>query len=249
MTDDSDGTITEAGYEQLAADADRLERWESPWADSHYQRHYVWPAVRSLLPDVDGRTVLDAGCGLGHYAAWFAERGASVVGIDASTEALATARDRCGDEVTFHRQDLTERFEFAADGTFDLVFSNLVLDHVEEWRPVFSEFARVLRSDGLLVFSTIHPLRRYLNHREELESYYETEGYVVEWGSTDARVESYYRPMGEIINSLAETGFSVAEFREARPQAEYEASQPDRYENAMARPDTLCVRARATGSE
>ena len=240
----SDDSITEEGYDLLAADADRLERWESPWADSHYQRYYVWPAVQSLLPDVADLTVLDAGCGVGQYAQWFLEQGASVVGVDASTEALAAARSRCGDDATFYRHDLTDSFEFAADDAFDLVFSNLVLDHIEDWRPVVAEFARVLKPNGTVVVTTIHPFRRYLNHRDELTSYYDTEGYAVEWGSTDARIESYYRPIGDIINSFATTGFSITEFREARPQDEYAEHQPDRYERATTGPDTLCIRAR-----
>lgn len=238
-----DGPGSVAGYDRLAREADRLERWESPWADSHYQAHYVWPAVRPLLPDLGGLSVLDAGCGLGHYGKRFLDGGASVVGIDASEEALAAARSRCGG-ATFVRQDLTEPFGFASAGAFDLVFCNLVLDHIEDWRPVLSEFARVLTPGGVLVLTTIHPFRRYLNHRDELESYHETEGYAVEWGSTDACIESYYRPLEEVIEPLVAAGFAVTAFREPRPQSEYEAHEPERYEAATNRPDTLCIRAR-----
>lgn len=70
------------------------------------------------------------------------------------------------------------------------------------------------------MFATIHPIRRYLNHQEELTSYYETEGNVVEWGNPDAEIESYYRSIGEVISSLVITGFTVTEFREAKPQKE-----------------------------
>lgn len=248
MTDDdpSDKSITEKGYDQLVREAEHLEQWESPWADSHYQRHYVWPAVRPLLPSVANLCVLDAGCGVGHYTKWFAENGASVVGIDMNIEALTAARNRCEGDATFYQQDLTESFEFASAHTFDLVFTNLVLDHIEDWGDVFSEFARVLKPDGALVFTTIHPFRRYLNHREELKNYYEVEGYVVDWGTINAQIKSYHRPLGEIINPLTRAGFSITEFREARPQDEYEKHEPERYKRAMNQPDTLCVRARFT---
>lgn len=246
MTDENEQhrSITVDGYDRLAGDPDRVERWASPWVDSPYQTHYVWPAVRQLLPDLANLRVLDAGCGIGDYTARFLDEGASVVGVDLSAESLERARDRCGTRAEFHRQDLTEPFEFASDGSFDLVFANLVLDHVEDLGPVFDEFDRVLTSEGTLVFATIHPFRRYLHHRDDLASYYETEGYVVEWGNTDARVIHYYRPVGEIVNTLADAGFAVTEFREATPSPEYEEHQPERYETAMERPDTLCVRAR-----
>lgn len=248
MPEDPDPATPAGGYDELAADTEELEQWESPWGDSHYQEHYVWPAAKSLLPEVTNLDVLDAGCGIGHYTEWFLANGAAVVGVDASREALTAARERCGETATFYEHDLAAPLEFASADTFDLVFSNLVLDHIEAWRPVFAEFARVLKPGGTLVFTTIHPFRRYLNHRDDLESYYETTGYVVEWGSTDTPIESYYRPLGEVINPLASTGFTIEEFREARPQESYERHQPRRYDHAMTKPDTLCVRARLAPS-
>lgn len=250
MTDEDgpDRPSTVEGYDRLAVTKDRLDEWESPWANSPYQKHYVWPAARSLLPEVSGMDVLDAGCGIGHYTERFLDDGASVVGVDLSDEALEIARDRCGDRATFYRQDLTEPFDFASDDSFDLVFSNLVLDHVEDWEPVLEEFSRVLTPGGVAVVTTIHPLRRYLNHEEELPNYYETEGYVIEWGTTDAEIVSYYRPLGAVVNAFANAGFAVTEFREPKPRAEYEEHDPDRYERATKRPDTLCIRARTTTS-
>lgn len=244
MPDDTDRrSTTERGYDRLVEHPD-LERWASPWADSPYQAHYVWPAVRPLLPDLEGRAVLDAGCGVGHYAERFLEAGADVVGLDVSADALAAARERCGDRAAFLRADLADPLGLEA-GSVDLVFCNLVLDHLAAWRPPLREFNRVLEPGGVLVFATVHPLRRYLNHREALSSYHETEGYVVEWGNTDAEIRSYYRPVGDVVGSLADAGFAITDFREARPEAEYADHDPVRYERAMEQPDTLCVRARA----
>lgn len=248
MEDDrSSREITVAGYDALAERGDAVET--SPWGDSAYQRHYVWPGVRPLLPELSGARVLDAGCGIGEYAGRFLERGAAVVGVDASAEALATARDRFGDRAEFHRADLTEPLAFARDDAFDLVFCNLVLDHVEDWRPTFAEFRRLLAPDGALAFTTIHPVRRYRRHRDELSSYHETDSYILEWGDAGPRVVQYHRPIEEIVDSLTETGFRVAEFREIRPQDRYEAHNPDRYETATEKPDTLCVRATPAGTD
>lgn len=245
---DGERSTTERGYDRLV-DEPALERWASPWADSPYQEHYVWPAVRSLLPDLEGLSVLDAGCGVGHYAERFLSAGADVVGVDASAEALAAARERCGDRATFHRRDLADPLAFADDGAFDLVFCNLVLDHVEAWRPPLAEFHRVLEPGGVLVFATVHPFRRYLNHRETLSSYHGTEGYVVEWGNTDTEIRSYYRPVGEVVGALADAGFAITEFLEAQPEPAYEEHEPERYEAALERPDTLCVRAHALDAD
>ncbi|WP_148680404.1 class I SAM-dependent methyltransferase [Halovivax ruber] len=245
--DRASGEITIPGYDTLAERGDAVET--SPWGDSAYQRHYVWPGVEPLLPELSGARVLDAGCGIGEYVGRFLERGADVVGFDASAEATAIARKRYGDRATFYRADLTEPLEFVPDDAFDLVFCNLVLDHVEDWKPAFTAFRRHLAPDGELVFTTIHPMRRYRRHRDELSGYHETDSYVLEWGETDAQIVQYHRPIEEIVDSLGESGFRLDEFREIRPRERYEAHNPERYETAMEAPDTLCVRARPIGTD
>jgi 2-polyprenyl-3-methyl-5-hydroxy-6-metoxy-1,4-benzoquinol methylase len=52
-----------------------------------------WPVLRSLLPDVAGRRVVDLGCGLGWFSRWADERRASsVLGVDVSDKMLERAR-------------------------------------------------------------------------------------------------------------------------------------------------------------
>lgn len=245
MTQDESDAGPASGYDRLAADDQPLEDWASPWADSPYQRQYVWPSLEPLVPDVSGLRVLDAGCGAGHYAEWFLDHGADVVGIDKSETALETASERCGDRARFEHHDIEDPLAFASDDSFDLVFSCLVLDHVREWRPVFEEFERVLAPGGAAVVATIHPFRRYLNRREEFESYHDVASYTVEWGTTDVEIESYYRPMSAVLAPVLNAGLTLTDFREPTPTATYAEHEPDRYEYAMTHPDTLCFRARA----
>lgn len=245
MTRDESDAEPASGYDRLAADDQPIEDWASPWADSPYQRHYVWPSLKPLVPDVADVRVLDAGCGVGHYAERFLDQGADVVGIDASATALETARERCGDRATFRHHDIEDPLAFADDDSFDLVFSCLVLDHVSDWRPVFEEFERVLAPGGAVVVATIHPFRRYLNRSEEFGSYHDVASYTVEWGTTDVEIESFYRPMSEVLTPVLNAGLTLTAFREATPTAAYADHQPDRYEYATTHPDTLCFRARA----
>ena len=52
------------------------------------------PAMRKLLPDLNGKSVLDLGCGYGHNCIDFVNRGAArVVGIDISEKMLAVAKE------------------------------------------------------------------------------------------------------------------------------------------------------------
>src|SRR4029453_19534654 len=57
-----------------------------------------WPALRSMLPPLEGARVLDLGCGFGAFARWARGMGAaSVLGIDQSENMLARAHAQTQD--------------------------------------------------------------------------------------------------------------------------------------------------------
>src|SRR5262245_5887071 len=75
---------------------------------------YDRPAVLSLLPDVKGRRVLDAGSGPGVYAEWLVEHGAEVVGLDVCPRMVELARLRLGSKATFFEADLEQPLDLLA---------------------------------------------------------------------------------------------------------------------------------------
>jgi SAM-dependent methyltransferase len=64
---------------------------------------YERPATLSLVGDVRGRRVLDAGCGAGAQAVELVRRGALVTGVDLSRGLLGIARGRLGPHLSLHR--------------------------------------------------------------------------------------------------------------------------------------------------
>lgn len=215
---------------------------------------YEWPTVRDLLPDVDGSRVLDAGCGSGFYSRWLADQGATVDGIDASQAMVAEARERYGEAASFHRSDLREPLPFD-DGRFDLVVSQLALEHVEDWHDPMAEFERVLAPAGRLVVSCDHPFTTYfvIEHEPpevgsadaDSADYYATERYNRVWGEGGDRTEMpcYRRPLAGILGPLFETGFLLEALREPAP---LEPDGPHEY-FAEHTPRFLAFRARADG--
>ncbi len=234
MTDGED-PIAEAAYDELA------DTYAEEVRTNPYNADLEFPATTSLVPDVEGKRVLDAGCGTGVYTEWLLDRGADVVGVDVSEAMLEHARERVGDRAEFVRADLAEPMEFAGTDGFDGVVSALALGYVADWRGPFAEFARLLKPGGFLAFSTGHPLDQFPPEADEGDAnYFEVERAVKEW---DVEVPYYRRPFSEIVEPLLETGFRIDELLEPRPTAAFEEKWPERYEKESRYPVFLCVRA------
>jgi SAM-dependent methyltransferase len=119
-----------------------------PGVDAVHLKRYDFAA-----PLCPGRSVLDAGCGVGYGSARLAAIAASVVGVDVSEEAIVYARAHYGaPNLSFAVMDLTA-LDFA-DASFDVVCSFETIEHVEDAERAAAELARVLRDDGVLVIST-----------------------------------------------------------------------------------------------
>jgi 2-polyprenyl-6-hydroxyphenyl methylase/3-demethylubiquinone-9 3-methyltransferase len=106
------------------------------------------------LGDLDGRLVLDAGCGGGLVARELAAAGAEVVGVDRSLGSLGVARRAVGSHFAPARGRL-ERLPFA-DGAFGAVVAADVLEHLPDLPAAVAELARVLAPGGSFVFDTIN---------------------------------------------------------------------------------------------
>jgi trans-aconitate methyltransferase len=124
----------------------------SSWNAQNYQaRHsYVWEFGEALIELLDpqiGQRILDLGCGAGQLTVKIAERGAQVVGIDASAEMIAQARANFPD-LDFRTGDATS-FQLAEP--VDAVFSNAVLHWVKDQAGALRCIHRALKPGGRLV--------------------------------------------------------------------------------------------------
>src|SRR5687768_4921489 len=117
-----------------------------------------WPALRALLPDLRGRTVLDLGCGFGWFCRWAREQGAAhVLGIDVSERMLARARATTQDTAITYIRDDMEDLDLPAE-SFDIAYSSLALHYIVNLEKLLSTVHRSLVPAGSLVFSVEHPI-------------------------------------------------------------------------------------------
>jgi SAM-dependent methyltransferase len=102
---------------------------------------------------VEGKRVLDAGCGVGYGSRMLAQRRPdSLAAVDISEEALAEARGLLGDDFELQRADIRD-LPFDSE-SFDVVVCFEVIEHVERQAEAIAEFKRVLRRDGMLLISS-----------------------------------------------------------------------------------------------
>jgi ubiquinone/menaquinone biosynthesis C-methylase UbiE len=150
------------------AAADRALSSMRGWGDSPIVNHWVlgprmagapgrhWlVAIAEDLPIPRGGRWLSLGCGAGGAEIFAASQGlcASVVGMDASEEALALARKAAADQgapgATFARADLNALDLPAA--AFDVVLMNMSLHHVTNLEGTLAAVERTLEPGGIFV--------------------------------------------------------------------------------------------------
>lgn len=238
MNDKKEKPIAQEAYDVLA------EAYAALVDTKPHNAYYERPATLSLLPDVEGKHVLDAGCGPGVYAEWLVNRGAEVVAFDANEKMVRLARERLGDKAQIMQANLEQSLDFLRDGWFDIVVSSLVMDYVKDWEKVFAEFHRVLGEGGCLVFSMEHPYAKFDDHRGT-SNYFEVEVMEDEWTGFGivVQVPSYRRPLGEVINPLVRAGFILERILEPIPTEEFRQKAPEYYETLSRRPGFMCIRA------
>lgn len=113
------------------------------------------PALLDLLRQSAPGLVLDAACGTGRWADKLAALGHTVVGVDASPEMLAVARDKLP-APRLARGDMGS-LPLAGD-RFDLVVCANALTHCPELDGPVAELARVTRRGGRLLLCDPHPV-------------------------------------------------------------------------------------------
>jgi malonyl-CoA O-methyltransferase len=108
---------------------------------------------------VEPRTILDLGAGTGHGSRALKRRHprAVVIAADIAPGMLDQARQQSRWLRRFERVRADAYALPFADGAFDLVFSNLMLQWCDDLDAVFAEISRVLKPGGLLLFSTFGP--------------------------------------------------------------------------------------------
>ena len=212
------------------------------------------PTLKSMLPELRGKRVLDLGCGFGEHCKEYITCGAvRVVGVDISEKMLKVAREENSDPDILYLNIPMEDIG-SIDEKFDVVISSLAFHYIEDFAGVVSAVYSLLDDGGVFLFSQEHPINtcysgdrdRWTRDENGSKIYANLANYCVEsrYDSTwfvDG-VQKYHRMFSTIVNTLADAGFRIEKMAEPYPTPEIHQQYPE-YDDLFHKPDFLFVRS------
>jgi len=155
-----------------------------PTRSAHYGLYSPNENELRLLGNVKGKKILEIGCGGGQCSIAFVKQGAKCVGIDISEEQLKHAKNlakKNNVKVKFILGDF-QNLSLIKSNTQDIVFSAFALQYSPNLYKVFKQVHRILRKNGLFIFSFDHPFYDTINSKKfKIEHSYFKTGKYVEW--------------------------------------------------------------------
>jgi ubiquinone/menaquinone biosynthesis C-methylase UbiE len=207
-----------------------------------------------LLGPLEGRRVLDLGCGAGSAAIAMARAGARVIAVEPSTTRLAKARaaaELAEVRLELHHSDLADLAFVRAD-SIDAVLSVYALSQVQDLSRVFRQLHRVLSPEAPLVMSLPHPFATMLEwDAEDSEVPVLTRtawaDHPLPWRVAGDEGATYVHQVSSVFTALQRSNFRVDTLLEPRPEA---AATPSPHRSRIDDwvPPTLVVRARKQGT-
>lgn len=212
-----------------------------------------WHQLKHLFPSLEGKRVLDLGCGYGWHCKFAKKQGASqVLGIDSSKRMIEEAKRRNGGSGIEYRICGIEEYEYP-ENRWDFVVSNLVLHYIENIEYIFQMVHRTLIPEGIFLFNIEHPVftagvgQDWIYSEEGTPAYWPVDDYFMP-GERDTHflgcdVTKQHHTLTQILMGLLEHDFELEAVEEAKP-AEEMLSIPG-MKDELRRPMMLLVRAKA----
>lgn len=124
--------------------------------------------LESYFKDLDKKYLLDFGCGVGYYSAFFAKKGANVLGVDPNPMYIQVAKDNFSSlgKIEFQARSFERKddFQFLEGHRFDCIFlCDVFLYYFEPYKPMaltpaqlLSELRRFLAPQGRIYICDPH---------------------------------------------------------------------------------------------
>lgn len=210
-----------------------------------------WHQLKPLFPPLEGKSVLDLGCGYGWHCKFAAEQGAvKVLGLDLSEKMIGEARKRnWGSQIQYRISGL-EEYDYPKN-EWDCVISNLVLHYIEDIEEICRKVHRTLKPGGVFLFNIEHPVftagvgQDWIYTDEGKPQYWAIDNYFISGERNThflgCNVAKQHHTLTQILMGLLNNGFELKAVEEAEPPKEM-MDIPD-MKDELRRPMMLLVKA------
>lgn len=180
-----------------------------------YRQYVINPALFSLLGNIKGKKVLDAGCGQGYLCRLLAIKGAKVTGLEPAEGLINYAISREKEEkldIRYIKADLSKWSEMPDH--FDIVVSNMVFMDIPDYINAIKNCITALKSKGKFVFSISHPCFDMPGKWEEEKPYVKVSNYFSEYKIQNYIGFSFHHMLSTYVNILIENGCTIKKMLE-----------------------------------
>jgi len=218
----------------------------SKWKTSSSKLYVLFPALDLIMGDVSNKRILDAGCGDGVFVQRSTERGAKVIGIDISPDAIQACKkaDPSGDYRVMDTKNISlkEKFDYVLS-----LFILLSFDKKEEITKAIKNMSQSLDEDGKLIIAVPHPAFEEADTETMSKSFAEDYSYskkgleVLYTHKTkkDISFTDFHWMIEDYVECIKKAGLVIEDVREPLPIPESKDENPEIYETRVKYPSMI----------
>ena len=214
---------------------ENAEFWDSKMGEGNdFHKKLIEPIQLKLLNLKAGDKILDIACGNGQFARKMAELGANVTAIDFSDKFITIAKSKGKYNIHYQVIDVTRKPDLKklAGNNFDSIVCTMALMDMENIELLINHLPKMLKRDGIFVFSILHPCfnsgenilvheRDDLGGEVESKYYVKIRAYLIEKSSLGVGMVGqpkpqyyFHRPVSTILKYFFESGFVLDAYEE-----------------------------------
>lgn len=209
------------------------------------RKHLLNPSIFSLLGSIEGKTILDAGCGNGYLSRLLANRGAVVTGIDPALIHLCAEAGDTSANITYMQEDLSGLLDIHPElaNSFDIVVSNMVLQDIPDCDAAIQNCVGALKLGGSFLLSIVHPCFEESGKEWQEKGFVAVHEYFEFQTIRQARFGvMFHRPLSFYFNTLIENGCNLLRIVEPRLGLDAPVPMPESHRDRHV-PSFLIIQA------